>query len=37
MLTLEMLQQLWPNGDEKIPGLLEGIANAAPDVFPVTG
>ena len=33
MITLENLQQLWPDGNKKIPGLLEGIAAAAPDVF----
>jgi putative chitinase len=33
MLTLEMLQRLWPHGDTKVSGLLEGIAAAAPAVF----
>lgn len=33
MLTLENLQQLWPDGNKKVPGLLEGIAAAAPAVF----
>ena len=37
MLTLEILQRLWPNGDRKVPGLLEGIAATAPDVFPRYG
>jgi putative chitinase len=37
MLTLEMMQQLWPHGDTKVPGLLEGIAAAAPAVFPKFG
>jgi putative chitinase len=37
MLTLEMLQGLWPDGNQKVPGLVEGIANAAPDVFPRYG
>lgn len=34
MLTLQMLQKLWPHGDSKIPGLIEGIAKSAPIVFP---
>ena len=33
MLTLEILQQLWPNGNQRVAGLVEGIAAAAPDVF----
>ncbi len=33
MLTLEIMQAMWPNGNHKIPGLLEGIAAAAPAVF----
>jgi putative chitinase len=33
MLTLEILQSLWPHGDQHIPGLLEAIASQAPDVF----
>jgi putative chitinase len=37
MLTLEILQQMWPHGDTKVPGLLEGIAAAAPTVFPQYG
>ena len=37
MLTLEMLQRLWPHGDTKVPGLIEGIAAAAPTVFPEFG
>ena len=34
MLTEDMLRALWPNGDLKVPGLIEGIAAAAPAVFP---
>ncbi|MGB6691324.1 MAG: hypothetical protein WBE76_26115 [Terracidiphilus sp.] len=34
MLTLDMLQSLWPNGDQHIPGLVEAIAASAPGVFP---
>jgi putative chitinase len=37
MLTLEILQQLWPNGNQRVAGLLEGVAAAAPDVFPRYG
>ena len=33
LLPLAVLQSLWPHGDQHIPGLVEGIANAAPDVF----
>lgn len=32
-LTLPILQQLWPSGDQHIPGLLEGIVGATPTVF----
>lgn len=32
MLTLEIMQAMWPNGNHTIPGLLEGIALAAPAV-----
>jgi putative chitinase len=37
MLTLAILQQLWPNADSHDPGLLEGMADTAPDVFPRYG
>src|SRR5436305_686297 len=37
MLTSAILHQMWPHGDAKIPGLIEGIANAAPTVFPKYG
>jgi putative chitinase len=37
MLTLQNLQNRWPSGDQHIPGLLEGIAAAAPVVFPKYG
>lgn len=33
MLTLEMLTKLWPDGNDKIPGLREGIAEKAAEVF----
>ena len=37
MLTLTTLRRLWPSGNSKVPGLLEGIAAAAPSVFPKYG
>lgn len=37
MLTLSMLQTLWPRGNDKVPGLVEAIAAAAPTVFPKYG
>src|SRR5262249_54557754 len=37
MLTIEMMDHLWPNGDIKVPGLKAGIAAAAPTVFPKYG
>ncbi len=37
MLTLENLQQLWPNADAHHPGLLEAIAEQAPVIFPLYG
>lgn len=37
MLTLHIMQSLWPKGNSKIPGLIEGIASAAPNVFPKYG
>ena len=37
MLTLSMLQTLWPHGNQKIPGLIEEISKAAPVVFPKYG
>lgn len=33
MLTLEMMRRRWPNGDQHIPGLLEGIVATAPATF----
>jgi putative chitinase len=32
-LTLEVMRRRWPNGDQHIPGLIEGIVAAAPAVF----
>ena len=37
MLTLAILQQLWPNGDSKIRGLRVAMATGAPTVFPNYG
>src|SRR5437762_1162567 len=37
MLTLAIMHTMWPNGNEKVPGLVEGIAAAAPTVFPKHG
>jgi putative chitinase len=39
MTTLELgvLRKLWPNGDQHIAGLLEGMAATAPNVFPKYG
>jgi putative chitinase len=33
MLTFEIMQEMWPHGDAKIPGLLRGIASASATVF----
>jgi putative chitinase len=33
LLTLANMQDRWPHGNQHIPGLLEGIANAADAVF----
>jgi putative chitinase len=37
MLTIDIMHQMWPSGDAKKPGLIAGIANAAPVVFPKYG
>src|SRR6201996_7890443 len=37
MLTPEIMRQMGPHGDVKIPGLVDGIATAAPTVFPKYG
>src|SRR5690242_9820903 len=37
MLTLDLMRRLWPSGNGKVPGLLEGIVAAAPTVFPKYG
>jgi putative chitinase len=33
MLTLELMQRLWPHGNQHVDGLLEGIVDTAPAVF----
>lgn len=33
MLTLDVMQRMWPHGNQKVPGLLEGIVATAPDVI----
>lgn len=33
MLTLLLMQKMWPRGDQHVPGLLEGIIATSPDVF----
>lgn len=33
MLTLQNLQHQWVHGDQHVPGLIEGIAKTAPEVF----
>ena len=37
MLTLEIMHAMWPNGNNSVPGLVEGIVAAAPAVFPKYG
>jgi len=37
MLTADIMHHMWPHGDEKIPGLIDGIVAAAPTVFPKYG
>ena len=37
MAFVNTLYNLWPSGDKLIPGLRDGIANAAPVVFPKYG
>ena len=34
MLTEAILRKMWPHGDSRVPGLIAGIAAAAPRVFP---
>jgi putative chitinase len=33
MLTLEIMHAMWPHGDNRVPGLVEGIVTVAPAVF----
>lgn len=37
MLTLDLMRQMWPHGNTKVPGLVEGIVAAGPTVFPKYG
>ncbi len=37
MLDLPLMQRMWPRGDSKIPGLMEGIVTTAPVVLPKYG
>ncbi|MCU1237659.1 MAG: putative glycohydrolase [Candidatus Solibacter sp.] len=34
MLTLEIMHAMWPRGNAKVPGLVEGIVGAAAAIFP---
>jgi len=33
MLTLEIMHAMWPNGNDSVPGLVQGIVAAGPAVF----
>ena len=33
ILTLPIMQKMWPHGDQHVPGLMEGIVASAPAVF----
>ena len=33
MLSIDMMREMWPHGNAKIPGLIEAVAAAAPAVF----
>ena len=33
MLTLEIMNAMWPHGNTRVPGFVEGIVSAAPAVF----
>jgi putative chitinase len=37
MLTSDIMSEMWPHGDAKVPGLIDGIAAAAPTIFPKYG
>ena len=37
MLTMEIMQRRWPNGNQHIPGLLEGIVASSERVFQTYG
>jgi putative chitinase len=37
MLTIEIMRRRWPNGNQHIPGLIEGIVTTSDEVFPKYG
>ena len=37
MLTIEMMHCRWPNGDQHVHGLVEGIVASAPRIFEIYG
>jgi predicted chitinase len=37
ILTIDIMREMWPRGDTKIPGLVDDIVAAAPSVFPKYG
>jgi putative chitinase len=37
MLTTDMMYAMWPNGNNQVAGLLDGIGAAAAAVFPKYG
>lgn len=37
MITVDMMHALWPHGDAKVPGLVEGIVVSSPIIFPKYG
>ena len=32
-LTAELMHEMWPHGDQQVPGLIDGIVNTLPQVF----
>jgi putative chitinase len=37
MLTSDLMHEMWPHGDARVPGLIDAVAAAAPTVFPKYG
>jgi putative chitinase len=33
MITLDLMHEMWPHGNEKVPGLIEGIFKSLPEAF----